>query len=197
MRLTNCPCRNSIASCLGRGLKGNRGRLPSLFSRYFFGGLLGQRVMFQSRVAVGVCGDKPRSARLKQRVGLDRRRTQRGRNCHLSQVYQKNNWKPAEARLSFRFSQSHRAWTSPEISSEQAIRSKRWPHMGSAHGDVARSRHRAVIACRLRDWYNAQLVKCSEDAEIMLQHVEEMGLPSDGAALRYSFPIPGFRSGRD
>jgi hypothetical protein len=85
---------------------------------------------------------------------------------------------------------------SPKLSTEQPIDSKRCTHMGTAPSDIARSRHRAVIASCLRHWYNAQLAKCSEDAETTLQRVEQMELPSDGAALKYSFPIPGFRSGR-
>jgi len=67
--------------------------------------------------------------------------------------------------------------------------------MERAHDAMARSRHRAVIAARLRDWYNAQLVDCSADAEAMLQRVEEMELPTDGATLQYSFPLARFRSG--
>jgi hypothetical protein len=85
---------------------------------------------------------------------------------------------------------------SPKVSTEQAIDSKRWPLMGTAHGDTARRRHRAIIAKCLRHWYKAQLVKCSADAEAMLQRVEERELPTGGEALRFSFPIAGFRTGR-
>lgn len=69
--------------------------------------------------------------------------------------------------------------------------------MGRAPDHISRSRHRAVIAARLRDWYNVQLVKCSEDTETMLQRVEEMEFPTDVAALENSFPLTRFRSGRD
>jgi hypothetical protein len=61
---------------------------------------------------------------------------------------------------------------------------------------VVRSKHRAVIAARLRDWYNALLVRCSADAEDMLRLVEEMESASASDALRYSFPIIGYRAGR-
>lgn len=59
--------------------------------------------------------------------------------------------------------------------------------------NVARVRHRVIIASCLRHWYSVQLARCSEDAEAMLRRVEAMELPSDAAALRYSFPIAGFR----
>jgi hypothetical protein len=68
--------------------------------------------------------------------------------------------------------------------------------MERALDHMARSRHRAVIAARLRDWYNAQLVTCSEDAETMLQRVEQMELPFELPGLQYSFPLTRFRSGR-
>jgi hypothetical protein len=64
--------------------------------------------------------------------------------------------------------------------------------MGS---DVARVRHRAVVASYLRHWYSAQLARCSEDAEAILQRVEEMQLPIEAAALQNYFPLAGFRSG--
>src|ERR1700689_4575614 len=46
--------------------------------------------------------------------------------------------------------------------------------METARDYVARRRHCAVIAARLRDWYEAQVAQCSLDAEIMPQGVEEM-----------------------
>jgi hypothetical protein len=61
--------------------------------------------------------------------------------------------------------------------------------------NIARRTHRAVIARRLRDWYNVQLLECS-DAEIMLQRVEEAGPPTSDASLQNSFPLATFRSGR-
>jgi hypothetical protein len=72
----------------------------------------------------------------------------------------------------------------------------RWPYMGRAPDDIARSKHRAVIARRLRDWYNVQLVECSVDAEKMLQRVEEAEPPTSGPFLQNSFPLATFRSGR-
>jgi hypothetical protein len=69
--------------------------------------------------------------------------------------------------------------------------------MASAPDDTSRARHRAVIASRSRDWYNVQLVKCSADAEIMLQRIEQTEFPTDVAALQNSFPLTRFRSGRD
>jgi hypothetical protein len=68
--------------------------------------------------------------------------------------------------------------------------------MGRAPNYNSRARHRAVIACRLRDWYNVQLVQCAVDADRMLQRAEETELPTGVAALQYSFPLTTFRSGR-
>jgi hypothetical protein len=68
------------------GLKGIEGGYPRYFHDIFSAGSSGKESCFKAVSLFGVCGEKPRSARLKQRVGLDRRRTQRGRNCHLSQV---------------------------------------------------------------------------------------------------------------
>jgi hypothetical protein len=80
-----------------------------------------------------------------------------------------------------------------KISPEHNPLPLRSPYMAS---DVARVRHRAVIASYLRHWYSAQLAKCSEDAETMLQRAEQMELPIELPGLQYSFPLARYRARR-
>lgn len=68
--------------------------------------------------------------------------------------------------------------------------------MGNSSDNITRRRHRAVIMARLRTWYSAQLDECSGDAEVMLQRIEQMELPTAAEELQYSFPLTHFRSGR-